>query len=217
MDYRKQGFIANTVKTFESVCSDIASLILPGLMGGIVLLLSIFFQEVWHLSAFHAGLTFLALGAAIGFTSPLAALLLARAGWVGALLISCAGVSIGLCLVAISVLEVKEGFSIILALVVLGMGFACFFVTSAIGATAHVPAARQGIASGILGTAQQLGTSLGVGILPLIAASGTGPDSFFGRGIASAALVGALMSILVGLVIYGIKRVHSHMCVPHIS
>ncbi|MBY4640944.1 MFS transporter [Gluconacetobacter entanii] len=207
-DFRKRGLFSNAVCTFEGAASNLASLVLPGLMGGIVLLLSIFFQEVWHLSSIRAGFMFLALGAAVCFTSPFAAVLLARLGWTAAMAVSCVGIAIGLFLVALSIQETKNGFTIILALIVLGIGFACFFVATTIGATRNVSEKYQGSASGILGTAQQLGTSLGVALLSTIAASGNGQSSFDGRGVASAAVVGALASTTMAFIILSASEIN---------
>src|SRR2546422_11382558 len=59
------------------------------------------------------------------------------------------------------------------AMLVTGIGVGLTFVSVTMAATAGVPDRDQGTASGLIGTAQQVGTAVGLAILAKIAGAGT--------------------------------------------
>ena len=99
-------------------------------------------------------------------------------------------------------------------LVLLGLGMGLSFVPLTASATAGVPPADQGLAAGLLQTAQQLGVALGLAVLTGLATATTqsllgdaggppGPEALTGgyaaalRGAALLALAGSALAILL--------------------
>ena len=84
--------------------------------------------------------------------------------------------------------------------VLTGLGLGVASVASTAKGTAAVPAERQGLASGVLNTAAQLGTALGLAVLVSIAAARTGALTPAGaRAPAAAVVEGYRWAILAGL------------------
>ncbi|GAA3863990.1 hypothetical protein GCM10023084_16480 [Streptomyces lacrimifluminis] len=54
---------------------------------------------------------------------------------------------------------------LLLGMIVCGAGFGTFFTTAAMTATGDVPDADQGLAGGLINTATQIGTALGIAVL----------------------------------------------------
>jgi MFS family permease len=94
--------------------------------------------------------------------------------------------------------------------VLLGLGMGLSFVPLTISATAGTPPSEQGLASGLLQTAQQLGVALGLAVLTTVAGATTGrlPDpggpaaltagyAAALRGAALIALAAAVLALLV--------------------
>jgi hypothetical protein len=83
-----------------------------------------------------------------------------------------------------------------------GLGLGVASVASTAKGTAAVPAARQGLASGVLNTAAQVGTALGLAVLVTLASARTGALTPPGAPPSSAAVVdGYRWAILHGLLV----------------
>jgi MFS family permease len=86
--------------------------------------------------------------------------------------------------------------------VLLGLGLGTASVASTAKGTAAVPAERQGLASGVLNTAAQVGTALGLAVLVSIASARTGALTPAGAAPTAAAVVdGYRWAILAGLAV----------------
>jgi MFS family permease len=92
--------------------------------------------------------------------------------------------------------------SMVAGLVLSGFGLGVASVASTAKGTAAVPAERQGLASGVLNTAAQVGTALGLAVLVTVASARTGALTPPGARPAAAAVVdGYRWAILAGLAV----------------
>jgi MFS family permease len=92
--------------------------------------------------------------------------------------------------------------SMVAGLVLSGFGLGVASVASTAKGTAAVPAERQGLASGVLNTAAQVGTALGLAVLVTVASARTGALTPPGTRPAAAAVVdGYRWAILAGLAV----------------
>lgn len=105
----------------------------------------------------------------------------------------------GLVLVAVSVAAAPLGV-IVLGLMVVGLGVGVFVSPNNSALMGAAPRNRQGIASGVLATARNVGMVLGVGIagavFTTLTGSGTTPSMRMAPGVGGALLVAAAMAVL---------------------
>jgi EmrB/QacA subfamily drug resistance transporter len=183
-----------------------------------IFFLTLYLQQVLGFSAIQAGLATLPLGLAVIAASQLTPKLVdtvgARRLLAGGLALAAAG------LLLLGRIHPAGGYTLDMAgpLVLLGLGMGLSFVPLTASATAGVPPADQGLAAGLLQTAQQLGVALGLAVLTGLAtattqgllggASGppdpevleaalTGGYAAALRGAALLALAGAALAILL--------------------
>jgi EmrB/QacA subfamily drug resistance transporter len=145
------------------------SLVVPGIMGAVVLLLSLYLQHTMGKEPLIAGLSFLPLGLTVIVAAPLSAVLATRFG-VKPILV------VGIVVVAAALLLLRRitptsGYADVMlpSLIVIGIGFGAFFATATVAGTANVADAEQGLASALINTAQQVGTAVGVALLASLA------------------------------------------------
>jgi EmrB/QacA subfamily drug resistance transporter len=181
-----------------------------------IFFLTLYLQQILGFSPVQAGLATLPLGLAVIVTSQLTPRLVNGVGPRRLL----AG---GLALAAVALLLLGRihpagGYlaDVLGPIVLLGFGMGLSFAPLTVSATAGVPPAEQGLASGLLQTAQQLGVALGLAALTSIATTTTqgllGPGHGGGpaeaaaltsgyaaalRGAALLALVGASLAVLI--------------------
>jgi EmrB/QacA subfamily drug resistance transporter len=195
--------------------ANIASFLLPGVMGTTALQLSLFLQQVQDRSALNTGFAFLPFGLCVIVAGPAAAI---SAGKIGAKPVAIAGsalVTVGVLL--LSRVEADSGYaSVVLpGTLLMGCGFAAFFATAMMSATAGVPEQMQGVAGGIVNTFQQIGTAAFVAILVTLAASRT--DSLgaptpehqaegFQVALTAAAVVALVTTVLIAAALPGTKK-----------
>jgi MFS family permease len=95
---------------------------------------------------------------------------------------------------------------------ILGVGFGAFISTATIAATDSVKDQQQGLAAGLLNSAQQIGGSLGIALLVTLASehakalAGSGKAAQAGGyafGFAAAAAVGLMAAILAAVTLPG--------------
>jgi EmrB/QacA subfamily drug resistance transporter len=183
-----------------------------------IFFLTLYLQQVLGFSAIQAGLATLPLGLAVIAASQLTPKLVdsvgARRLLAGGLALAAAG------LLLLGRIHPAGGYTLDVAgpLVLLGLGMGLSFVPLTASATAGVPPADQGLAAGLLQTAQQLGVALGLAVLTGLAtvttqgllgdaggppapealqAALTGGYAAALRGAALLALAGAALAILL--------------------
>src|SRR5438093_5579958 len=156
--------------------------------------ISLYMQQVLGYSAIHAGLSYLPLAVSIIISAGIASQLVTRVGFKPILGTGMALIAGGL--IWFSQISVHGGFvSDILGpslFAAVGLGFA--FVPVTIAAVSGVPDREQGLSSGMINTAQQVGGALGLAILSAIATSVIGSShdpAVLTRGFHSLFLAGA--------------------------
>lgn len=143
-------------------------LFVTGIMGALTLLLSLLFQNVRLNGPIDAGVSVLPLGIVTAvvsqFTPRLAAAFTARRVLITGIAVFAVG------LVILGTADANSGYGyVVVGMVICGLGFGPFFVTAAMTATADVPDADQGLAGGLINTATQIGTALGIAFLVSLA------------------------------------------------
>lgn len=179
---------------------NLGGLITFSMMSTVVFVLTLYLQEVLHLSSFRTGLVFGVQGlasVAAGMAAPkvigrfgarrtLVGSLLAQGLFIGALLGLGADSGVWLATAAVSVASMAH----------LGA-----IISYGLTVTSGVPDAEQGLATGLVTTTQQIGMTLGIPLLGVLATTGT--DLFDGvwtvLGIAAAILVGTAVLVAAGL------------------
>src|SRR6266540_1237274 len=181
-----------------------------------IFFLTLYLQQILGFSAIQAGLATLPLGLAVIATSQLAPKLVNTVGARRLLGGGLALAAVGLLLLGRIHPAGSYPAQVLGPIVLLGLGMGLSFVPLTVSATAGVPPAEQGLASGLLQTAQQLGVALGLAVLTSIAATTTqgllGPGHAGGpadpaaltsgyaaalRGAALLALAGAALAVLI--------------------
>ncbi len=84
------------------------------------------------------------------------------------------------------------------AFCLLGIGIGIGFVAFTVGATDGVEDRHRGLASGLVGTSQQLGAALGIAALSVVAQTATTSDGAAGQvaGFAAAFWMGAALAVI---------------------
>jgi len=161
--------------------------------------ISLYMQQVLGYDAIKAGLSYLPLAVSIILAAGIASQLVTRVGFKPVLAAGMALIAGGL--IWFSQISVHGSFlADILGpslLAAVGLGFA--FVPVTIAAVAGVDDHEQGLASGMINTAQQVGGALGLAVLAAISTSVIGSShdpAILTRGFHSAFLVGAGIALL---------------------
>lgn len=176
--------------------------------------LTLYLQQVKGFSAVQAGLATLPLALAVITASAITPRLIGRLGATRLLAGGLALAAVGLALLGRIAPSGSYAVDVAGPTVLLGLGMGLSFVPLTVSAVAGVPPADQGLASGLLQTAQQLGVALGLAALTSIATATT--QSLLGpagnpadpaaltagyaaalRGAAVVALAGAALAALV--------------------
>jgi EmrB/QacA subfamily drug resistance transporter len=171
---------------------------------GVIYLTSIFCQTVLGYSAVRTGVALLPLAAAIAAAAHIARHLLANTSArnvATAGLIAAAG---GAFLLQHAANHPSYATGVLPGLVVLGLGAGIVFVAVFISATAGIPAAHSGTASGLLMTGHEIGAALGVAILAAVSASATSFTTAHGTAIGTGhafAVAGILAAALAAVAV----------------
>jgi EmrB/QacA subfamily drug resistance transporter len=179
-----------------------------------IFFLTLYLQQILGFSAIQAGLATLPLGLAVVAASRLTPALLTMVGARRLLAGGLALAAVGLAL--LGRIHPAGGYLVDVAgpIVLLGLGMGLSFVPLTASATSGVPPADQGLAAGLLQTAQQLGVALGLAALTSLATATTqgllgdaggppDPAALTGgyaaalRAAALLALAGAALAILI--------------------
>ena len=143
--------------------------LLAGATGGALYFATLYLQLVLGYSALAVGLAFAPVTGVVLAVSPLAG---RGASWWGTRRLLVAGSAVtALGLLALTRVDVGGSYaaSVLPGLVLVALGNGLAFAPTMITATSDVPEADQGLASGVLSTAQELGTALGLALLASIA------------------------------------------------
>jgi MFS family permease len=164
----------------------------------------LYVQDVLGYSPARAGVTVAPISVAV-VAGSLAGSRLAAAGRLGADWTMAAGM-LGVTLGAggLATMEAAGGLPppMVAGFVLLGLGLGVASVASTAKGTAAVPAGRQGLASGVLNTAAQVGTALGLAVLVTVASARTGALTPPGAQPSTAAVVdGYRWAILDGVMV----------------
>jgi EmrB/QacA subfamily drug resistance transporter len=182
------------------------------IMGGTILLLSLQLQDVDGLSPLSAGLSFLPLGVLVGAVAIISPRLAGRFGLKQVLVTATTLMTLGTLLLVRVTADSTYDAVILPGMIVLALGFGAFISTATIAATDGVKDEQQGLAAGLLNSAQQVGGSLGIALLVTLASvharalgdSGKSAQaSAYAYGFAAAAAVGLIAIILAVLALPG--------------
>jgi MFS family permease len=182
------------------------------IMGATILLLSLQLQDVNGLSPLSAGLAFLPLGVLVGAVAVISPRLAGRFGLKPVLVTATTLMTLGTLLLARVSADSTYAAVILPGMIVLGLGFGAFISTAAIAATDSVKDEQQGLAAGLLNSAQQVGGSLGIALLVTLASVHTralgdpgkaAQASAYAYGFAAAAAVGLTATVLAMLALPG--------------
>lgn len=125
-------------------------------------------QNILGFGPLEAGLSFLPLVGAIGFSAQAASRLVGRVGPLPFLLVGPAAIAGGM--LWLSQLTVGGGYTAIVGpMLCVGFGMGTSFVPLTLGAVSGVPSHESGIASALLNTGQQIGGAIGLGLLSTVA------------------------------------------------
>jgi EmrB/QacA subfamily drug resistance transporter len=174
--------------------ADVVGLLVGASLFSMFFFISLYMQQVLGYSPIKAGLSYLPLAVSIILSAGIASQLVTKIGFKPVLAVGMALIGIGL--LWFSQISAHGSFlTDILGpslLAAIGLGFS--FVPVTIAAVSGVPDREQGLASGLINTAQQVGGALGLAILSAVSISVTGSSHdplILTEGFQSAFLVGA--------------------------
>jgi EmrB/QacA subfamily drug resistance transporter len=177
-----------------------------GILVGAFFLNTLYLQDVLGASALTAGAEFLPMVLAIGLAAGLAAHLLPRAG---ARVLAVTGLAImagGGLLLAAATAGAGYVTGVLPGLLVLGLGIGLVFPAATVSAMTNVSAGQEGLASGMMTTAHEVGAALGVAVFAAVAAgnqaaAGAGLAAGYRHGFTVAAVVAAGLAIIALLAV----------------
>lgn len=171
--------------------SNLAILVGAGGSYGVLLLSTLYFQEVLHYSAIKTGLAFLSWALAVVVFATIAQNLVQRIGIRPLVTAGSLAVAGGLLLMARVPVHGRYFADVFPAFLLIGIGSALVFVPGQIGAQAGVEPRDAGVASGLINTSQQVGGAISVAVAATLATTAT--NRYFhqhgGHALASAAMV----------------------------
>ncbi len=200
------------------VGANLVAMLAPGAFGALIFVLTLFFQDVQHISPLLTGVVFLPLAVILFFGTNIISRQVQRFGYTVLL-------SGGLVVLALGLLFLALPFSphvtylgqIFPALIVVGVGISAVFGTMIIAATGGVPNEQQGLATGLLSTSQQVGSSIGLAIIAAVIASRVGHDqgsASFADGLRAALFVCMSFALLGAIVAATVIRATPAQSVP---
>ncbi|MEU2059230.1 MFS transporter [Streptomyces sp. NPDC013455] len=178
---------------------NVGGLVTFSMMSTVVFVLTLYLQEVLHLSAFETGLVFGVQGVASAVAGSLAARVIGRFGARRTLVGSLAGQG---ALVATLLLLNTHTWSVWPATAALSLASMCHLgaiVSYGLTVTSGVPDGEQGLATGLVTSTQQIGLTVGIPLLGVLAT--TSDDLLAGTHLVLALDAGVVLvtAVLVGL------------------
>ncbi|MEU9010801.1 MFS transporter [Streptomyces sp. NPDC048479] len=177
---------------------NLAGLVTFSMMSTVVFVLTLYLQEVLGLSAFRTGLVFGVQGVLSAFAGAYAPKLIGRIGARRTLVVSLLGQGVFVA----GLLGIGTGSGALLATVAVSLASVCHLgaiISYGLTVTSGVPDEEQGLATGLVTTTQQVGITIGI---PLLGVLATTQGSLFDGvrtvlAVDAAVVVGA--AVLVGL------------------
>jgi EmrB/QacA subfamily drug resistance transporter len=148
-----------------------------GALGATLFFLTLYLQVVLGYSPLAVGAAFAPVTLLILLLSPRAATLTARFGVRPLLVTGLALLAVGALLLARLPVDGTYWTDVLPGMILLAVGSGMAYAPTFIAASSGVPAEDQGAASGLINSAQEIGSALGIALLALIAATATGPGS----------------------------------------
>jgi len=172
-----------------------------GALGGAMFFTTLYLQRVLHYSPLAVGFAFAPITLLILLVAPRAGALTSRFGVRRLLTVGLAVLALGMVVLA----RVPEGGSyavdVLPGLLLLAVGSGLAYAPTFVAGTSGVAATEQGVASGLLNSAQELGAAVGLAVLTTVAAtaggSGAGGSA---AGYRAGYLVAAVMMAVAALV-----------------
>ncbi|GCE24070.1 MFS transporter [Dictyobacter kobayashii] len=187
---------------------NLVSLLLPGTFGAIIFILTLFMQRVLSYNAIQTGLAFLPMAGVLLILSNVASRMFSRISLKLLLVSSIVVVGCGQLLFLLLSATATYVNALLPGMLVVGLGMGFVFPAITIAATTGVPNEEQGLASGLLNTSQQVGSSI---VLAIVTSVSTAQATFLqsqGMGGAEAlangfhvAIFACLAFVLLALVI----------------
>ncbi|MFZ4301160.1 MFS transporter [Streptomyces cinereoruber] len=150
---------------------NLGGLVTFSMMSTVVFVLTLYLQETLGLSAFATGLVFGVQGVLSVIAGTFAPKLIGRIGARRTLVISLAGQG----LLTAVLLGVSEGSGAVLATVAVSLASMCHLgaiISYGLTVTSGVPDGEQGLATGLVTTTQQVGITIGIPLLGVLATTG---------------------------------------------
>lgn len=168
---------ARLLRTRDLKTGSVITFLYMGTFGTLLYFLTLYFQDVRDFSPMSTGLAFLPPMAAIVTGSQTAGHVVARFGLRSAMVTSLLVGGIGAAVVAATISTDGSYASMVPGLLIMGLGQGAGYTLMFQAATQHAPATDQGVASGVVSTAQQLGGVAGLAILVGLSEIGAGTGS----------------------------------------
>jgi EmrB/QacA subfamily drug resistance transporter len=203
--------------------ANVVGLLTGGALFSMFFFISLYMQQVLGYGAIHAGLSYLPLAVSIIVSAGIASALVTKVGFKPILAAGMALIAAGL--IWFSQISVHGSFlADILGpslLAAVGLGFT--FVPQTIAAVSGVADREQGLASGMINTAQQVGGALGLAVLSAISTSviGSAHDpAVLTRGFHYAFLAGAgiaVLGLLATITLIRTRDSAAHVRLAHVA
>ncbi len=175
--------------------ANLIGLLVPGSFAAVLFVLTLYMQQVLGYSAVGTGLAFLPMALAVLVSSSVFSRFVGRFGVKPIMASGTAVMALGL----LPLTRISSGSAyatgLLPGMLVVAVGFGAVVGAMMIAATAGVGDEEQGLASGLINTATQVGAAVLVAVLAAVAAGWTGPGAE-----ALAAGYGASLAVGVGFV-----------------
>ncbi|MFE9374674.1 MFS transporter [Streptomyces sp. NPDC006711] len=181
---------------------NVGGLVTFSMMSTVIFVLTLYLQDILHLSPFRTGLVFGVQGLASAFAGTRAARLIGRFGARRVL----AGSLLGQGLFIAALLGIGTGAGALLATVAVSLASMCHLgtiISYGITVTSGVPDEEQGLATGLVTTTQQVGITVGI---PLLGVLATTQASLFDGVRTVLAIDAAIVLVTAALVAVGLGR-----------
>src|SRR5215469_6910966 len=134
---------------------------------------TLYMQEILHYSPLKAGAAYLPITAGFAVAGGIASQLVTRIGTRPVVVAGCLIAGAGIYYVSRVPLHGSYVSDLLPGFVVMSLGAGAVFVSVAAAANAGVPSDKAGLAAGLLNSSQQIGSALGLAILPAVAITRT--------------------------------------------
>jgi len=152
--FRSAPFVAATVISISALAT----------LGGFLFVNTIYLQDVRKLSPMHSGLDILPVAVAIMIAGPISGIVMSRRG--ARIPLSIAGIGIGVGCLMLTRLTSTTSFTwLFVAYAIFGFGMGSQSTPLTNLALSGMPRSQAGVAAGIVTTARQVGTTLGVAVV----------------------------------------------------